>query len=124
VLNEDGAVGHAEFKIGDTILLAFDSHKDWLPTPAFIRLYVNNAAATYQQALVAGATPVTEPTELAWGDVVGRVRDPLGNVWWVQERKQALSEQVLQERFQDPDFLEAMKYVQESFSAELRKRKY
>jgi uncharacterized glyoxalase superfamily protein PhnB len=73
VLNEDGTVGHAEFKIGDTILLAFDSRRDWPATPAFVRLYVNNAEATYQQALDAGATPGTKLTKLAFGDVVGRV---------------------------------------------------
>jgi hypothetical protein len=47
---------------------------------------IADAAFTYQQALDAGATAVTKLTKLAFGDVVGRVRDPLGNIWWVQER--------------------------------------
>jgi PhnB protein len=60
----------------------------------------------------AGATPVTRLTELAWGDRVGRVRDPLGNIWWIQERLEEPAPDELARRFQDPKFTEAMRYVQ------------
>jgi PhnB protein len=124
VLNDDGTIGHAEFRIGDTILLAFDSRPDWPDTPAFIRLYVDDAEATYRRAVAAGAVPVTRLTKLAFGDIVGRVRDPLGNVWWVQERVEELSEAVLVERFQDEASIDAMQYVQESLADELRRRNH
>jgi PhnB protein len=38
VKNQDGSVGHAEFRIGDAIVMAFDSRPDWSPTPGFLRL--------------------------------------------------------------------------------------
>jgi PhnB protein len=44
-------------------------------------LFVDDADAVYQKALDAGATSVTRVTPLFFGDRVGRVRDPLGNIW-------------------------------------------
>ena len=55
-----------------------------------LRLYVSDGDAVYQQALAAGATAVTEMTSLAFGDRVGRVRDPFGNLWWIQTRLENL----------------------------------
>lgn len=31
--NEDGTLGHAETRIGDSIIMIFDSKKDWPETP-------------------------------------------------------------------------------------------
>lgn len=47
---------------------------------------VHGADATYQQAIRAGATSITKVTELFWGDRVGRVSDPFGNIWWLQSK--------------------------------------
>ena len=82
--NDDGSVGHAEVRVGDSVVLMFDARPHWPETPGFLRLYVEDGAATYERALRAGATPVTELTLLPFGDRVARVRDPLGNVWWIQ----------------------------------------
>jgi PhnB protein len=56
---ENGAIGHAEFKIGDSIVMAFDAKEEWPETPCFLRLYVSDGDAVYQQALSAGAISVT-----------------------------------------------------------------
>ena len=40
----------------------------------------------HRRAVAAGGTSVTEVTHLFFGDRVGRVRDPLGNIWWIQAR--------------------------------------
>jgi PhnB protein len=82
VPNEDGTIGHAEFRIGDSIVMAFDAKEGWPDTPGFFRLYVEDGDAVYRRALEAGAVSVTEMTDLFFGDRVGRVRDPQGNVWW------------------------------------------
>jgi uncharacterized glyoxalase superfamily protein PhnB len=79
-VGEDGAIGHAEVRIGDSVVMLFDSKQEWPETPAFLRLYVEECDATYQQALKSGATSVTKPTNMPWGDRVARVRDPLGNL--------------------------------------------
>ena len=53
------------------------------------------------------------------GDRVGRVRDPLGNIWWTQERVEEPSPEEVARRFQDPKFTEAMRYVQSTLAASL-----
>jgi hypothetical protein len=55
---------------------------------------------------------VTEPTELFWGDRVSRFRDPLGNLWRIQQRVAEPTEEEIGRRLTDPKFVKAMEYVQ------------
>lgn len=112
VVDDQGVVGHAEMRIGNAMVMMFDARPDWPPTPAFLRLYVEDADATHHQAVKAGGTSVTEVTELFWGDRVGRVRDPFGNLYWIQSRVIDLTEAEMAERMTDPKFVAAMDYVQ------------
>ena len=112
VPNEDGSIGHAEIRIGDSVVMMFDGRADWPALPAFLRLYVDDGDAVFTRAIAAGAEAVTEMTELAWGDRVGRVRDPQGNVWWIQERIAELEPDEIGRRMAEPRFIEAMRYVQ------------
>jgi len=112
---EGGAIGHAEARIGDSIVMMFDSPFA-VPTPGLLRLFVEDGDEVFRRALAAGATAVTQPTDLAWGDRVGRVRDPLGNIWWIQERIEEPTPDEMISRFQDPKFTEAMQYVQSSLA--------
>jgi PhnB protein len=109
---ENGAIGHAEFRIGDSVVMAFDAREEWPDTPAFLRLYVADGDVVHRQALEAGATSVTEMTTLFWGDRVGRVRDPFGNLWWIQTRIEDLAPEEMARRAQLPEYVEAMSYVQ------------
>jgi uncharacterized glyoxalase superfamily protein PhnB len=109
---ENGAVEHAEARIGDAVVMMFDSRPDWPPTPAFLRLFVDDADAVHRQAVAAGGTSVTEVTHLHFGDRVGRVRDPLGNLWWIHTRIEDVSAEELERRLTDPVFIKAMEYVQ------------
>lgn len=54
----------------------------WPYTPAFVRVYVHDPAATLERAAARGARIVTEPTDF-WGDVLSRFADPFGHLWWV-----------------------------------------
>jgi PhnB protein len=112
VSNEDGSIGHAESRIGDSVVMMFDAKPEWPDTPAFLRLYVDDGDAVYERAIAAGGSPVTAMTEMFWGDRVGRVRDPLGNVWWIQCQIAALTAEEIERRAGQPEFLEAMAYVQ------------
>ncbi|NJO81853.1 MAG: hypothetical protein HC828_03110 [Blastochloris sp.] len=38
-------VAHAEVQIGDSVLMLFDRDKSWVPTPAFLNIYVENCDA-------------------------------------------------------------------------------
>src|SRR5918996_1649938 len=108
-----GVIGHAEVRIGDSVVMMFDK-PDWPPTPAFLRLYVDDAHATFEKAVAAGATVVTEPTHLFWGDLVGRLSDPFGNLYWVQTRIEAVDEAEMARRMSDEKFASALEYVQRS----------
>lgn len=108
----DGTIEHAEVRIGDSVVMMFDARPDWPPTPGFLRLYVEDADAVHRQAVAAGATSVTEVTHLFFGDRVGRVRDPLGNLYWIQTRVEDVTPEEMQRRLADEDFTRAMTYVQ------------
>ena len=108
----DGRVEHAEVRIGDAVVMMFDAAPDWPPTPGFLRLYVEDADETHRRAVAAGGTSVTEVTHMFFGDRVGRVRDPLGNLWWIQARVEEVSPTEMERRFNDPAFTEAMRYVE------------
>jgi PhnB protein len=109
VYNPDGiTIGHAEVRIGDAVVMMFDSADGWPDTPAFLRLYVEDSDAVYRRALEAGAVSVTEPTDLFFGDLVGRVCDPLGNVWWIQTHIEDVPLEELGQRAHEQSALDAM----------------
>src|SRR5688500_6019219 len=116
---EDGSIGHAEFRIGDSVVMAFDSRPEWPETPAFLRLYFEDGDEVHRRALEAGATSVTEMTEHFFGDRVGRVRDPLGNIWWIQTHIEDIDFKDMEKRAKDPSMMQAMKYVQETLDREV-----
>ena len=110
--DDRGRIAHAEMRIGTGRLMMFDAPDDWPPTPAFIRLYLEDARAMFDRAVSAGAEPVTEVTHLAFGDAVGRVRDPFGNLWWLQQRLETVTAEEEERRWSDPKWVAAMDYVQ------------
>ncbi|WP_219414464.1 VOC family protein [Pseudonocardia nigra] len=112
VQNPDGSIGHAEARIGDAVVMLFDGRPEWPATPCFLRLYLPDGDAAFRRALDAGATVVTEMTEMFWGDRVGRVRDPFGNLYWIQTRVAEPDAEEVQRRMAAPEFVAAMEYVQ------------
>jgi uncharacterized glyoxalase superfamily protein PhnB len=81
---------HAEFKVGDSIIMANDEMQGMggptapaadHPAPVGMWLYVQECDAAYQKAVKAGAQPVNPPADMFWGDRVGTVKDPYGYVW-------------------------------------------
>lgn len=109
-MGEDGNIGHAEVRIGDSVVMMFD-RPDWPDRPAFLRVYVADDAEVLRRAVERGATVVTEPTELFWGDRVSRFRDPFGNLWWIHQRVAEPTEEEIGRRLTDPAFVKAMEYV-------------
>ena len=86
IKNELGIVIHVVVKIGDAIVMLFDSREGWNPTPSFLNLYVEDVEKAYQKALQLGATSVTNITTLWFGEKVCRILDPFGNLWWINQR--------------------------------------
>jgi PhnB protein len=112
VQSADGLIGHAETRIGDSVVMTFDSKEGWPATPSFLRIYVEDCEATCERAIAAGATSVTRPTEMPWGDRVGRVRDPLGNLWWIMARLEDVSPEEMERRYGEKKYIDAMAYVE------------
>jgi uncharacterized glyoxalase superfamily protein PhnB len=119
MLDADGDIAHAEVEVGDTVLMLFDAKPGWPLTPAHLRVYVQDIAATVERATTAGARVVTRSTLLPFGERVARVRDPQGHLWWLHERVEELSPDELGARFADPAAQEAMAYVQRTLREEM-----
>jgi PhnB protein len=122
VYNEDGMIGHAEAKMGDSIVMAFDAKEEWPDIPCFLRLFVPDGDAVYHQALSAGAISVTEMTSTFWGDRAGRVRDPFGNIWWIQTRVEHVDQEEMAKHATEKEYLDGMRYAQESLDREMERR--
>jgi PhnB protein len=119
ILDADGDIGHVEVEVGDSVIMLFDAKPGWPLTPAHLRVYVVDVAAAVEQAVVAGARVVTQPTMLAFGERVARVRDPQGHLWWLHEHVEDVAPEELASRFADPTAQEAMAYVQRTLREEL-----
>jgi uncharacterized glyoxalase superfamily protein PhnB len=79
----DGTIGHAEVKIGDSLVMIGDATAQWKPTLATLYLYVKDVDATFARAIKAGGVSVMDPVNQFYGDRSGAVRDPAGNCWWI-----------------------------------------
>jgi PhnB protein len=111
VIGADGSIGHAEFFVGESVVLAFDSRPHWPETPAYLRIYVPDADATFERAIRAGGEVVTTLADMPWGDRAGRIRDPLGNLWWVMARMEQVDAAELDRRWGLPEYVEAMAHA-------------
>lgn len=119
VPTEDGSIGHAEIRVGGSVLLAFDSRPDWPETPSMLRVFVDDVEAAFARAVEAGARVVTEIDEAAWGDRGGRIRDPFGNIWWVIQHVEDVTPDEMVRRLGEPRYVEAMATAQKTLDAEL-----
>jgi uncharacterized glyoxalase superfamily protein PhnB len=79
----DGKIMHAEFKIGDSIVMISDSSERAKATSSTLYLYVPNIDAVFQKAVKAGGVSEMEPANQFYGDRSGGLRDPAGNRWYI-----------------------------------------
>jgi PhnB protein len=83
-LRPDGAIMHAEYRIGDSVIeLGEDPPAAWAVGPTPLHVYLDDVDATYARALAAGATSLGEPTDHEYGERGAGFRDGAGNHWWV-----------------------------------------
>jgi PhnB protein len=119
---EDGSIGHAEIRVGDTVLLAFDQRADWPGMPSLLRVFVPDADAAFDAALRAGAREVTALSDSAFGQRGARVRDPFGNIWWITAIVETVDPEEGMRRLGEPRYQEQMRFAQETLDAELSGR--
>ncbi|MEU0535109.1 VOC family protein [Amycolatopsis tolypomycina] len=115
----DGSIGHAEIRVGDTVVLAFDQRDDWPDLPSLLRVFVPDADVAFAAALRAGAREVTALSDSAFGQRGGRVRDPFGNIWWITAVVETVAPEEGMRRLGEPRYREQMQFAQETLDAEL-----
>ncbi len=94
----DGKVGHAELKIGNSVVMLADEMPEWKATKAKFYLYVDDCDAWFTRATKAGAKSVMPVSDMFWGDRCGAVDDPWGNTWTVGTHKEDLTPEQIKQR--------------------------
>jgi len=69
-------------RIGESVIMISDAEARG-PGRAFLYVYVEDADATYQRALDAGARSLEPPSDMPYGDRRGMVEDKWGNTWQI-----------------------------------------
>ncbi len=82
-LDGDGLIRHAEFRIGDSMLMLSQARAEWKAAPGSVYVYLPDVDATYRKALAAGATSLMAPADQFYGDRSGGVADAHGITWWL-----------------------------------------
>src|SRR4051812_26543737 len=101
-----GKLMHVLAKVGDSMMMFADDFSQEFHMPPFVKgnlpvvlnLYVQDADATFAQAVAAGCEVKMPLADQFWGDRYGHVRDPFGFVWAISSRKEDLTPQQMQER--------------------------
>ncbi len=116
----NGKIGHAEIKIGDSIIMIADempgsgtkAPQTLGGTSAGVFLYVEDADAVFQKAVQSGAQVAVPLADMFWGDRFGTVRDPFGHSWSVATHKEDVAPAEMSKRMK-----EAMSKRQETSKA-------
>jgi PhnB protein len=103
---QDGKIGHAEIKIGDSpIMLAdevpgmgFRSPESLGGSPISILLYVDDVDAVFSEAVAAGAKVQRPVADQFYGDRTGGVIDPFGHVWYIATHREDVSPDEMKKR--------------------------
>jgi PhnB protein len=107
LIGPDGRIGHAEIAIGDSHIMLADEAPDFGHLsphtvggcPIKLHLYVEDADATVDRAVKAGATLLRPLTDEFYGDRAGMIADPFGYSWFIATRKEEVSPQEMQRRW-------------------------
>jgi PhnB protein len=103
----DGVVGHAEFKIDDTIIMLTeegpngDSPLKLHGTPVTIQIYTPDCEGFFEEAVKAGAKVLLPIRKQFYGDRAGLLEDPFGHRWIIATHMEDLTARELQNRFNE-----------------------
>ena len=107
----DGRMGHAEIRIGDSIVMFSDEFPEMSivgpetlgNTTASLMIYVPNVDAALAQAVSAGATETMPATDQFWGDRMGKLKDPFGHDWTIATHVEDVTPEEMARRFRATD---------------------
>jgi PhnB protein len=106
----DGKVGHAELKIGDSVLMLADEmdHPDAISkSPSTLGgvtsglcLYVTDCDTFFNRAVAAGGKVRRPLTNQFYGDRSGTVEDPFGQVWTISTHVEDVAPDEMERRME------------------------
>ena len=102
----DGRVGHAEIRLGDSLIMLSDEFPEFggkAPealggSPVSIHLYVDDVDAFFKRALAVGAHELKPIANQFYGDRSGQLQDPFGHLWWVATHREDVEPDEMQKR--------------------------
>ena len=94
----DGRLGHAEVRVGDSVVMLADTPSPVAITKSMLHVYVPDSDATYARAMAAGATSLREPQNEFYGDRMSGVEDASGNQWYFATHFEDISEEEMARR--------------------------
>lgn len=110
MMSPDGTqVMHAALRIGNSIIMLSDEFPQTAaksPTALNgstmqVHIYVEDADATFRQALDAGAKEVMPLENTFWGDRFGSIVDPFGHMWGIATHIEDVSAEEMEKRFEE-----------------------
>jgi PhnB protein len=104
--NPDGKVGHAEIKIGNSMLMlgeetlemGYRGVQSYGGSPISIMLYVEDCDALFNQAVAAGAEVKQALKDQFYGDRSGMIADPFGFQWHLSTHKEDVTPEDMKKR--------------------------
>ena len=102
----DGKIGHAEMRIGDSVIMLADevpqmghrSPKSLGGSPVSILLYVEDVDAVVARAVAAGAKLTQPVRDQFYGDRNATIEDPFGHVWIIATHIEDVSPEEMKRR--------------------------
>lgn len=102
----DGKIGHAELKIGDSMIMITDemprgssrSPQSLGGSSVGIFLYVEDVDSVFKRAVEAGAKSEMQPQDMFWGDRFGKLVDPFGHQWALATHVEDIQPQEMEKR--------------------------
>jgi PhnB protein len=105
----DGLIAHAEFAIGDCVVMLGSEHPDWHNkspltlggSPIILNVMVDDPDAVIAKAEAAGAKVLFPAADHFYGYRSGRIQDPEGHMWMVSKIFEEVSPEEMQRRMEE-----------------------
>jgi PhnB protein len=104
----DGKVGHAELKIGNSIIMLADENPSMGPghtsaatvggSPVSLYVYLPDVDSVVKRATAEGAKILKPVEDQFYGDRNGFIQDPFGHLWGIATHVEDVSPQEMKER--------------------------
>lgn len=106
ILDPQNRIGHAEFMIGDSLVMIADEHPEMgflSPqslggSPVNLMVHVDDARLAFTQAINAGATELRALADQFYGERSGQIKDPFGFVWTITQHIEDVTPEEMEKR--------------------------